>query len=227
MSRPPRRCAGGVVYHILNRANGRLGIFKRREDYEAFERVLAESLRRVPVRLCGYCIMPNHWHLMLWPQEDGEVSEFMQWLTLTHTQRWHAAHGTTGIGHVYQGRFKSFPVQSDKHYLAVLAYVESNALRGGLVGEAHRWRYSSLTIRVGEARAGLTLSYGPVSLPGNWLRLVNRLPGKVMAERLNLSMRRGSPFGSETWVREAADRLCLGATLRPMGRPRKDERNGT
>ncbi len=114
MPRPRRQCAGGIVYRVLNRANGRLRIFRKRADFEAFERVLAQGIERVGMRLCGYCIMGNHWHLLLWPRADGDVSEFMQWVTLTHTQRWHAAHGTTGIGHVYQGRFKSFPVQSNR-----------------------------------------------------------------------------------------------------------------
>jgi putative transposase len=223
MSRAPRRCAGGIVYHVLNRANGRLGIFKTPGDYEAFERVLGESLRRVPVRLCGYCVMPNHWHLVLWPCQDGELSEFMQWLTLTHTQRWHAAHGTTGIGHIYQGRFKGFPIQSDNHYLTALAYVESNPLRGSLIDDACKWRYSSLAIRTGRATPDLTLSYGPVKLPDNWPQLANRLPGKAIVERLDMSIRRSSPYGSETWVRNAARTLGLEATLRPMGRPRKPE----
>ena len=71
MPRPKRKCAGGVVYHVLNRANGRLRIFKKRADFEAFERVLAEGLERVDMRLCGYCIMGNHWHLLLWSEESG------------------------------------------------------------------------------------------------------------------------------------------------------------
>lgn len=221
MSRAPRQCEGGIVYHVLNRANGKLRIFKTHEDYQAFERVLGESLQRVPLRLCGYCIMPNHWHLILWPREGGELSDFMQWLTLTHTQRWHAAHGTTGIGHVYQGRFKSFPVKSDQHYLTALAYVESNPLRGGIVEDAGRWPFSSLAVRMGLISPEATLSYGPVGLPANWMELVNRIPDKATAERLAGSMRRGSPFGDEAWTTETARRLGIEATLRPIGRPRK------
>ena len=121
MPRPKRKCVGGIAYHVLNRANGRVRIFKKRSDFEAFERILAEGLKRTPMRLCGYCIMGNHWHMLLWPINDGDV-EFMRWVTLTHTQRWHGAHGTAGIGHVYQGRFKSFPVQSNQHYLTVLRH---------------------------------------------------------------------------------------------------------
>lgn len=227
MSRSPRQCAGGVVYHVLNRANGRLQIFKTPKDYEAFEEVLIESLRRVPIRLCGHCVMPNHWHLVLWPREDGELPAFMQWLTLTHTQRWHAAHGTTGIGHVYQGRYKSFPIQSDNHYLTVVAYAESNPLRGSLTDDSCKWPYSSLAIRMGRGARNIPLSDGPVALPANWAQLANRLPTRGSIEKLATSIRRNSPYGTDVWVSDTARRLGLEATLRPLGRPRKPQRNGT
>ena len=115
-------------------------IFEKEEDYEAFERVLQEAVERVEMRLLAYCLMPNHWHLVAWPREDKELSRFTGWLTLTHTQRWHAHRGTTGTGHLYQGRFKSFPVQSDAHFLTVCRYVERNALRANLVACAEDWR---------------------------------------------------------------------------------------
>ena len=108
-------------------------IFEKPEDYDAFERVLEEAVERTEMRLLAYCVMPNHWHLVVWPREDGELSRFTGWLTLTHTQRWHAHRHTTGSGHLYQGRFKSFPVQDDEHFLTVCRYVERNALRANLV----------------------------------------------------------------------------------------------
>jgi REP element-mobilizing transposase RayT len=109
MPRRLRRALGGEAYHVLNRAAARFRIFRTDADYLAMERVLAEALKRVPTRLLAYCQMPNHWHLVLWPREDGELSAFLNWLTLTHTQRWRHAHHTVGYGPVYQGRFKSFP----------------------------------------------------------------------------------------------------------------------
>jgi putative transposase len=133
-----------MVYHVLNRANGRQTLFTQEADYTAFERVLAEAVQRVDMRLLAYCIMPNHWHLVLWPRGDGDVSRCIGWLTLTHTQRWHAYHHTTGAGHLYQGRFKSFPVQTDAHFLTVCRYVERNPVRAGLVLRAECWRWGSL-----------------------------------------------------------------------------------
>jgi putative transposase len=124
MGRPLRTAVGGLAYHVLNRANARMRIFDKTEDYEAFERILAEAVRRVKMRLLAYCTMPNHWHLVLWPRQDGDLSTFVRWLTLTHTQRWHAHRHSVGSGHVYQGRFKSFLVEPDEYLWAVCRYGE-------------------------------------------------------------------------------------------------------
>ena len=112
MGRPLRSTSADVVYHVLNRANARTMLFDDDGDYAAFERVLAQACERVSMRLLAYCVMPNHWHLVVWPRRDGDLSRFMNWLTLTHTQRWHQHRHTVGDGHVYQGRFKSFPVET-------------------------------------------------------------------------------------------------------------------
>jgi putative transposase len=146
MGRPKRAAKGGLIYHVLNRANARMMIFDKDEDFEAFERTLIEAIAKFNMRLLSYCLMGNHWHLVVWPRKDEDLSRFTGWLTLTHTQRWHAHQGTTGSGHVYQGRFKSFPVQDDEHFYTVCRYVERNALRAGLVKSADEWRWSSLHI---------------------------------------------------------------------------------
>ena len=132
MPRLKRIAKGGIVYHVFNRANGRLRIFKKNGDFEAFEKVLCDGVERFEMRLCGYCVMGNHWHLVLWPVNDGDLSEFMKWITVTHSHRWHNAHGTVGIGHLYQGRFKSFPVGDESYYLNLMRYVESNPLRAAM-----------------------------------------------------------------------------------------------
>jgi REP element-mobilizing transposase RayT len=151
MPRPLRIVPGGFVYHVLNRANGRRRIFDRDEDYRAFERVLAEIQGRIPMRVLAWCLMPNHWHLVLWPARDGDLSDYMRLVTLTHTQRWHAYRATTGSGHLYQGRFKSFVVQDDTHFLTVCRYVEGNALRAKLVTRAEDWRWCRSVARAAPA----------------------------------------------------------------------------
>jgi putative transposase len=144
MPRPPRADAAGEIYPALNRGNGRMTIFHKDADYEAFERVLNEGLERYPVSLFAYQWMPNHWHMVLSPREDGTLSGLMYWVTMTHTTRHHAHYQSTGSGHLYQGRFKSFPIQSDEHIYVVCRYVERNALAAGLVSRAEHWRFGSL-----------------------------------------------------------------------------------
>ena len=175
MGRALRVVAGGFAYHVLNRANARMTIFDKSKDYEAFERILADAVRRVKMRLLAYCVMPNHWHLVVWPREDGDLSAFVGWLTLTHTQRWHAHRHSVGSGHVYQGRFKSFFVESDEYLWSVCRYVERNALRAGLCERAEQWQWSSLWRReFGDAKSREVLSKWPIDVPKDWVRRVNR-----------------------------------------------------
>ena len=235
MGRPHRAATGGLVYHVLNRANARLPLFEGQADYEQFLAVLTEAHRRVAMRTIGYCIMPNHWHLLLWPREDGDLSEFMRWLTVTHTQRWHAAHGTAGTGHLYQGRFKSFPVQSrppgrqaramgliesGPPVLKVLRYIERNPLRADLVTRAQGWAWSSLPARQAELSADRPpLTAPPDDLPTDWIDHVNRPQSRQELDTLRRSIQRGAPFGVEAWVLRTARALGIESTLRPRGRP--------
>ncbi|MDB5355672.1 MAG: putative transposase for insertion sequence element [Phycisphaerales bacterium] len=220
MGRPLRNAAGGVIYHALNRANGRLRIFDNDGDYAAFETVLAAAVERSGVRLLAWCLMPNHWHLLAWPHRDGQLSDFMRWLTLTHTQRWHAHRHDAGSGHVYQGRFKSFPVQEDRHFLIVARYIERNALRAGLVKRAEHWRWSSLWAWTrGSAGERALLSPWPVRRSPDWLNWVNQPQTPAEEQAIQTSIKRGRPFGEDAWQRRTADELGLGTTLAPRGRP--------
>src|SRR6476659_2839010 len=144
MPRRLRSAPGGYVYHVLNRAVGRRTLFKKDGDYAAFEAALEEAADFQPMRLLAYCLMPNHWHLVLWPKADGDLSRYVRWVTVTHAQRYHAHYHTAGTGPLYQGRFKAFPVQAGDHLSTVCRYVERNALRAGLVKAAEGWRWSSL-----------------------------------------------------------------------------------
>ena len=220
MGRPKRITKGNIVYHALNRANGRLRIFKKPQDFEAFESILAEGIGRYDMRLCGYCLMSNHWHLVLWPRSDGDLTRFMQWITVTHTQRWHAAHGTTGTGHLYQGRFKSFPVQRRSRYFELMQYVEANPLRAGIVKQAEQWPWSSLAIRCGIEKE-IVLDAGPERLPDNWLHLVQSAVKSSQQEAIEHCIKRGCPYGSEQWIHQTATMLGLESTLKPRGRPKK------
>ena len=133
MPRTARVAPGGMVFHVLNRGVARMQLFEKPADYQAFEGVLRECHDESPMRICAYSLMPNHWHLLLWPKRDGDLATFMQRLTITHVRRWQQHRGFVGLGHVYQGRYKSFLVESDEHLWVMARYVERNALRAELV----------------------------------------------------------------------------------------------
>jgi putative transposase len=220
MPRRLRFCSGGFVFHALNRAVGRATLFDKDDDYAAFVNVLQQAQDEVPMRLLAFCLMPNHWHLVVWPGQDGELSRFLHWVTMTHTQRWHAHRHTVGTGPLYQGRLKSFPVQEDDHLLIVLRYVERNPLRAGLVRRAEQWRWSSLWYRAQGETPGWLHAW-PLPVPSGWLKHVNASATEAELEAVRRSAARGAPFGDSDWQRRTAEQLGLLSTLRPRGRPRK------
>jgi REP-associated tyrosine transposase len=227
MGRPLRAAEGGFVYHVLNRANARMTIFEQEGDYSAFEQVLLEAVERAETRLLAYSLMPNHWHLLVWPRKDGELSRFVGWLTLTHTQRWHAHRRSTGTGHVYQGRFKSFPIQEDEHLITVARYVERNPLRADLVRRAEAWRWGSLYRWLrGSVEDKALLAPWPLSRKSGWVEHVNQPLTEAELRAVRRSVERGRPFGDAAWSDRAIRRLGLESTVRPPGRP-KLNKNGS
>ena len=203
MPRRKRVATGGFVYHVVNRAVAREKIFRKTADYQAFEQVLEQAQDRVAMRLLAFCLMPNHWHLVVWPRCDGDLSEYLRWLTVTHTKRWHSHHGTIGTGALYQGRFKSFPVQEDDHFLTVCRYVERNALRANLAERAEQWRWSSLWHRR-QRSTSVSLATWPVACPRSWLTFVNRAETEAELQALRKSVKRGAPFGEADWQEQTA-----------------------
>jgi len=227
MGRPQRAADGGFVYHVLNRANARMTVFEKPADYAAFEKVLLQAVERTGTRLLAYCLMPNHWHLVVWPRTDGELSRFVGWLTLTHTQRWHAHRHSAGSGHVYQGRFKSFPVQENGHFYTVARYVERNALRANLVSRAEQWEWGSLHRWLrGSAEDKELLAAWPLARKPGWVEYVNARQTEAELQVVRRSVQRGSPLGDSAWSERMVRRLGLESTLRPRGRPKK-QKNGS
>jgi putative transposase len=213
-----------MVYHVLNRGNGRMRIFRKAGDFEAFERVLAEGLQRYSVDLLTYCLMPNHWHLVVRPKTDEALGHWMGWVGVTHVRRYHEHYHSRGGGHLYQGRFKSFPVAEDDYFLTLCRYVEANALRARLVERAEQWPWSGLWRRA-HGSSELPLSEWPLERSRNWVAWVNRGLNDERLEELRTSVQRGRPLGPETWVRRTAARLGLEFTLRGPGRPRTTPNN--
>lgn len=253
MPRSLRTLSGGLCYHVINRGNGHARVFHGEADYREFVKLMAAACDRqppsrppsrppsqpppLPMRLLAYCLMPNHVHLVLWPREDGEVSRWMQWLMTSHVRRHHRRHGSDG--HLWQGRFKAFPIQRDAHLLSVLRYVERNPLRAGLVTRAEAWPWSSLGAldprdpadpeapdaeqfdpALDQAPAP-PLHAGPLPRPANWRAWVNEAEDPDQLAALRHSVKRSAPWGTPVWTRRTAKRLGIAPSLRPRGRPPK------
>jgi putative transposase len=194
MPRTARVVLPGCWHHVINRGNARATVFHRRSDYLDFLRLMARASERQPIALLGYCLMPNHVHLVLRPAETGDLGRWMQHLLTAHVRRHHLRHGTEG--RLWQGRFKAFPILEDAHLYAVLRYVEANALRAGLSGRAEDWPWSSLAARRGEGLA--PLAEPPWPLPADWLAIVNEAQPPRVLERLRRSVNRGVALADET-----------------------------
>jgi putative transposase len=218
MPRRLRHTLQGTVFHVINRAAGRARLFNSPEDYSAFLRVTREGLSSSHVQLIAYCVMPNHWHFVVVCDRIADLSHLMHWITGTHAQRWHAAHGTRGTGPLYQGRFKAIPVQTETSLHRVCRYVERNPLRAQLVDRAEAWPWSSL-FEHGKNCDVICSTTWPISRPPNWIEIVNRPESEFELATIQAMVRRDHPIGDPEWQRAVAP-FC-GLSLRAIGRPGK------
>lgn len=218
MSGRQRYFEPGYIYHVLNRGALRQTLFAGARAYQAFEDLLRETLDITFISIFTYVLMPNHWHFVVRPRSKEELSDFFQYLAGTHAKRFRAYTDTVGEGHVYQDRFKCFPVQDDGHFLCLCRYVERNALRAQLVSRAQQWRWCGLWHRLHQTDDHLS-SVWPVDRADDWLRRVNAplTVGELSAIRGCIA--RGRPFGHPAWVRATAKHLRLEHALRARGRP--------
>ena len=219
MPRIARGLANKQIYHVFNRGNGKQKVFHKEQDYAAFIKLMSEAKKRYPLKIFAYCLMPNHFHLVLMPEEAINLSKWMHWLMTSHVRRYHKHYETSG--HIWQGRFKSSLIQQDEHLLIVLRYVEGNPVRAGLVSFAKEWQWSSHNERI-EHNYKL-VDEVPVDTPEEWRRYVDTPLTDKELEKLRQKLRRQSPFGDEEWTERISKEFGLESTIRPIGRPRKEE----
>lgn len=206
MARTARASRGGICYHVVNRGNARATVFHSAADYKSFIGLLGRACERIPMRILSYCLMPNHFHLVIRPYDDEDMSHWMQWLLTSHVRRYHQRRGSSG--RVWQGRFKAFPIQDDSHLLTVMRYVERNPVRANLVQSAIEWQWSSIrNSRTGHPCA--ILSQPPIPIPADWLVWVDQPISQTELEAVRRCGKRQAPFGSPSWAEATAKSLGL------------------
>ena len=222
MPRIVRVSVGDTVYHVINRSNGRSCIFENDGQYKHFESLILEAKELTDMRILAYCIMPNHFHFVIYPRNDGDMGEFMRWLTTTHVRQRRTSTGSVGFGHLYQGTYKSFPVEKDKYLVDLIRYVEQNPLRAKMVRRAENWKWSSLYVRLhGSTNQKKILDKLITELPSNYLKSVNEIYGEEKLSTLRNSVNKCTPYGSEKWVGRMVEKFNLIGTTRNPGRPKK------
>jgi putative transposase len=204
MPRQPRIDLANYYYHVLNRSNGRRQIFNSYDDYKCFNDLLFETVELIDMRLLGYCIMPNHWHLILSPRINGDLSKFMNRLTNTHVKQYKSMHDQVGYGHLYQGRYKSFLIGDDNYFYTTLRYVERNALRAGLCEKAEDWRWGSAWLRSnGKSRIkNKYLTNPPIDIPDTYLNDLNKPLTESERDAVCHSVNKSKPFAELNWHEE-------------------------
>ncbi len=223
MPRVARVDVGGEIYHVINRANGRMQIFDTDTDYRLFEQILLETKEITDMRILAYALMPNHWHLVLCPRNDGDLGIFMHKLSNSHTRKVHARTNTNGSGHLYQGRYKSFLVDSDNYLLTVIKYVERNAVRSKLVNRCEDWKWGSAYVRVhGTDKQKKLLDEIPTDLPSGYTKWINTADKEEDLKTVRTSVNKSVPYGRDNWVDKMVLIHHLESTLRSPGRPKEN-----
>jgi len=218
MPRTARAIVAGYCYHLINRGNNRAKIFHETADYAAFLSLVREASGRLNLAILAACLMPNHVHFVVQPERDSDMSKWAHWLFTTHVRHYHGKYGT--VGRVWQGRFKAFAIEQNDHLIAVLRYVERNALRAGLASTAESWLWGSLRWRLSDVPP-VPLRSPPFALPADWLEYVNAPQTPAEVEAIRQSVNRQRPYGSRDWTERTAAMFGLTETSARIGRPRK------
>jgi putative transposase len=219
MARRRRISPDGFVQHVVNRGDHRETVFHKPADFRAFLALTAEAAFRVPMRILAYCIMRNHFHLLVWPYHGIDLPAYMQLLMNLHIQRYLRHYPPGSPGHIYQGRYTNALIEGDDNFFRVMRYVEANALAAGIVRRAEHYKWSSASQHASDPGRP-TLVDGPLARPPDWLTYVNSPPPPEELTRIRQSARRGAPYGSEEWTKAVVRRYDLEHTVRPRGRPR-------
>lgn len=218
MPRVARGLADNQIYHIINRGNRRETVFHDKYDYERFLKLLEESKQRYEINIYAYCLMPNHFHIVVYTNDAQSLSKALHWISSSYVRYYNKKYKISG--HLWQGRYKSFIVQQDSYLLVLLKYVEANPKRANIVKRCEDFKYSSAYNRINKIDDNI-LDIVPIELPNNWSNYINDKENKTDIDYIRNSIERQSPLGDELWQVNLAKKYGLESTLNPRGRPRK------
>ena len=219
MPRHARISPDGFFQHVINRGDHREDIFHKAADFAAFLALMTEAAWRVPMRIIAYCIMRNHFHLLLWPYHGSDVSAYMQILMNLHIQRYVRHYPPSSPGHIYQGRYRNVLVQGGPDLWKVARYVEANPVAAHIVRRAEDYKWSSAW-RWASRPGRPALHPEPIVHSREWLEFVNEPLGVDIVASIEHAVRKGLPIGDEEWVRRVVADHGLQHTTRGRGRPR-------
>ncbi len=219
MPRIARALADNQIYHIVNRGNRRESVFHDTYDFEKFLGLLRDSKEKYGLRIFAYCLMPNHFHLVVCATKGDGLSAAMHWICSSYVRYYNKRYSVSG--HLWQGRYKSFVVQQDSYLLTLLKYVEANPLRAGIVDDATIYKYGSAYERVYQPKIPL-LDAPAIELPDDWRVFVNIQEKDADLHSIRNALNRQSPLGEQEWALKIAKEYGLESTLNNRGRPRKE-----
>lgn len=157
MPRAMRIQSAGFLHHVVCRGNDRQVIFKTRADYLKYCHYLDIARRRYPIKIYNFCLMDNHVHLLIEPREDGALSKFMEEVSKSYAKYFNAKYDH--VGHVFQGRFKSFIVQTTQYFFKCSRYIDLNPHKAGIVEDPKNYPWSGYRFLIEGKKATIALDH--------------------------------------------------------------------
>ena len=204
MARLARVVAVGLPHHVTQRGNRRQQVFFGEQDYAAYSRLLAAGCRAADVAVWGYCLMPNHVHLILVPADPDGLRAALGEAHRRYTRHVNMREGWRG--YLWQGRFASFPMD-ESYLLACARYVELNPVRAGLVRRARDWKWSSARAHLAGRDDELVTVEPLLSLVPDWAAFLRVAVDDDAREAIRAAERTGRPLGSEGFTAQLERRL--------------------
>jgi len=229
MPRPLRITAPNLPFHIVDRGNNKQAIFKESKDFFYFLQLLERYKKELEFNLYHLCLMPNHIHLMIEPTTEGSLSKAMMRLTLAYSSYFNQKN--KGVGHVWQGRYKSSLIGGEDYFITCALYTELNPVRAKMVSHPQDYQWSSYNLYAfGQAHKLIEniIDFDPYYLKlgesdsarqKQYRENISKVMKQDILKNIRTQLYQGV-YGQEDFVREMKKKFKIGS-LRKVGRPRK------